>query len=127
MSLKPTVPVLRLHLRRNLRLPWMLYKSTSVILMPWEMVAQPPIPNGIQWAAPAALLAPATVEDHATLGATWAIDKQSEVTFHYMHAFKNEIKGKGSTPEVIHPIFKLGEANIKMHQDSFGIGYSRKF
>ena len=73
------------------------------------------------------MLAPATVEDHATLGATWAIDRKSELTFHYMHAFKNEIKGKGSTPEVIHPIFKLGEANIKMHQDSFGIGYSRKF
>ena len=73
------------------------------------------------------ILAPATVEDHATLGATWAIDKKSELTFHYMHAFKNEIKGKGSTPEVIHPIFKLGEANIKMHQDSFGIGYSRNF
>ena len=73
------------------------------------------------------ILAPATVEDHATLGATWAIDKKSELTFHYMHAFKNEIKGKGSTPEVIHPIFKLGEANIKMHQDSLGIGYSRKF
>jgi long-chain fatty acid transport protein len=73
------------------------------------------------------ILAPATVEDHATLGATWTIDKKSELTFHYMHAFKNEIKGKGSTPEVIHPIFKLGEANIKMHQDSFGVGYSRKF
>ena len=73
------------------------------------------------------ILAPATVEDHVTLGATWTINRKSELTFHYMHAFNNEIKGKGSTPELIHPIFKLGEANIKMHQDSFGIGYSMKF
>jgi long-chain fatty acid transport protein len=73
------------------------------------------------------ILAPATVEDHVTLGATWTIDKESELTFHYMHAFENEIKGKGSTPSIGHPSFNLGEANIKMYQDSFGIGYSRKF
>lgn len=72
------------------------------------------------------ILAPATVEDHLTLGATWALDKNHELTFHYMHAFEEEIKGQGSMqpaaplPEGV----SLGEADIKMSQNAFGVGYS---
>lgn len=73
------------------------------------------------------ILAPATVEDHLTLGATWVIGKASELTFHYMHAFENEIKGQGSTIINGSPFPGTGEADIKMYQDSFGMGYSWAF
>ena len=74
------------------------------------------------------ILAPATVEDHVTLGATWALSKNNELTFHYMHAFENEIEGNNSTPDVnLGPFdIDLGESNIKMSQDAFGMGYSWK-
>lgn len=72
-------------------------------------------------------LAPATVEDHLTLGATWKIDKESELTFHYMHAFENEIKGSGSSLPLFPPGIQTGETDIKMYQDSFGVGYSWTF
>lgn len=74
------------------------------------------------------ILAPATIEDHLTLGATWALDERHELTFHYMHAFQNEIKGKGSiTPAGLPEGVSLGEADIKMSQNSFGVGYSWTF
>ncbi len=67
-------------------------------------------------------LAPATVEDHLTLGLTWALSPTRELTFSYMHAFENTINGRNSIP----PNFGGGEANIKMYQDSFGIAFGMK-
>lgn len=72
------------------------------------------------------ILAPATVKDHLTLGATWALDNDRELSFHYMHAFEEKIKGRGSMqpaaplPEGIN----FGEADIKMSQNALGVGYS---
>ena len=68
------------------------------------------------------MLAPATVEDHLTLGATWIMDNDAELTLSYMHAFENEVKGSGSIPAA----FGGGEADIKMYQDAIGIAYSWK-
>lgn len=74
------------------------------------------------------ILAPATVEDHLTLGATWALDERHELTFHYMHAFHNEIEGQGSiTTAGLPDGVSLGEADIEMSQNSFGVGYSWTF
>ncbi|OOZ37769.1 OmpP1/FadL family transporter [Solemya velesiana gill symbiont] len=55
------------------------------------------------------VLAPATVENHLTLGATWKMDSGMEVSAHYMHAFEKEIRGTAAP------------FDIKMHQDSFGV------
>ena len=56
------------------------------------------------------------VEDHLTLGATWAMSSKSELTVGYMHAFKKTVTGSG-----------LGNGfNIKMHQDSLGFAYGWK-
>ena len=65
-------------------------------------------------------LAPGVIEDHLTLGATWTMQNGQEITFTYMHAFENEVKGSGSIP----PNFGGGEANIKMYQDSFGVSWA---
>lgn len=63
-------------------------------------------------------LAPGVVEHHLTLGATWNLAKDQELTFAYMHAFEKEVEGK-YTPG-------FGTADIKMYQDSFGVQYSWK-
>ena len=71
------------------------------------------------------ILAPATVEDHLTLGATWTLANNSELTVAYMHAFENEVNGSGSIP--LGGGFPGGEANLKMSQDSIGVAYGYKF
>ena len=68
------------------------------------------------------VLAPATVEDHLTLGATWDLGNDMEVTAAYMHAFENTVKGDGSIPLN----FGGGEADVRMYQDSLGVAVSWK-
>jgi long-chain fatty acid transport protein len=68
------------------------------------------------------MLAPATVEDHLTLGATWTLDNGSELTFSYMHAFEKKVNGAGSIP----PAFGDGNADLEMYQDSIGVAYNWK-
>lgn len=69
------------------------------------------------------ILAPGVIEDHLTLGATWKTAGDAELTVAYMHAFEKSVNGSGSIPAA----FGAGEANIKMHQDSFGVAYGKKF
>ena len=69
------------------------------------------------------ILAPGVVEDHLTLGATWQVSRESELSIAYMHAFENEVKGSGSIP----PAFGGGEANLRMSQDALGIAWGWKF
>jgi long-chain fatty acid transport protein len=69
------------------------------------------------------ILAPDVIKKHLTLGATWRVPNGGELSFAYMHAFKNEVKGSGS----IQATFGLGEANNRMYEDSFGVAYGMKF
>lgn len=68
------------------------------------------------------ILFPAVVQDHMTLGATWQTGP-TELTVGYMHAFNKKVNGAGSIPAA----FGGGEANLKMHQDSLGVGLGYKF
>lgn len=72
------------------------------------------------------ILAPATVEQHLTFGATWAMANKAELSVSYMHAFSKGING---------PINGVGGAgggavgypvNLKMDQNSLGIAYGWK-
>jgi long-chain fatty acid transport protein len=65
------------------------------------------------------VLAPATIEQHMTLGFSFVPDKQSEWNFAYMHAFEEEVKSSQTAFGV--------PGSIKMHQDSFDVSYSYKF
>ncbi|MGE5027826.1 MAG: OmpP1/FadL family transporter [Betaproteobacteria bacterium] len=72
------------------------------------------------------ILAPAVIRDHYTLGFTYGLDKNSEITMAYMHAAENDTTGTS--------LFAgLGMANpdttekIKMYENSLGIAYSKKF
>lgn len=64
------------------------------------------------------IIFPAVVQDHITLGATWQAGPTTELTVGYMHALKKTVNGAGSIPAA----FGGGEANLKMYQDSLGIG-----
>jgi len=67
------------------------------------------------------ILAPGIVQDHVTLGATYVLPNQSELSFSYMHAFEEKVKGSGSIPFI-----PGAEANLKMYEDSLGIAYGWK-
>jgi long-chain fatty acid transport protein len=64
------------------------------------------------------VLAPATVEKHASLGATYQLDRQSRVSFAYTHAFENTIEGTSqfTGPQTGH---------VRMQQNMLQISYSR--
>lgn len=64
------------------------------------------------------IVAPAVVQNHLTLGATYAYSKAVELSASYVHAF--EFKQNGPTY-----IGSTGE--IGMYQDSLGISYAMKF
>ena len=73
------------------------------------------------------ILAPGIVQDHITLGATYVLANKSELSFAYMHAFEEDVKGKNSIPPGFPPAgFGGGNSNIKMYQDSIGIAYGWK-
>ncbi len=67
------------------------------------------------------LIAPAVIEEHVTLGATWTLANNAELSAYYMHAFENEVKGNTNTPGT------SGAADIKMDQDALGVAYGWKF
>lgn len=70
------------------------------------------------------ILAPGVVTDHYTLGATYGVTKDSEVTVAYMHAQEKSVSGPTN------PYFGVtvpGTETIKMYQNSLGIAYGMKF
>jgi long-chain fatty acid transport protein len=67
------------------------------------------------------ILAPGVVQDHLSLGFTYAFENKSELSLAYTHAFENKVRGVGSIPN--DPNNGGGNANLKMYQDSLGIAY----
>lgn len=68
------------------------------------------------------IIFPAVVQDHITLGATWQTGA-TELTVGYMHALKKTVSGANSIPAG----FGGGNANLRMYQDSLGVGMGWKF
>lgn len=68
------------------------------------------------------ILAPATIEQHLTLGATWKFQDKSELTVSYMHGYNKGLNGTGGNgnTQAGYPI------NLKMDQSSLGIAYGWK-
>jgi long-chain fatty acid transport protein len=65
------------------------------------------------------ILAPAVVQDHLTLGATWTFSNGREINLAYIHAFANTVYGFAS----VSPSFGGGNVNLRMYQDSVGISF----
>lgn len=73
------------------------------------------------------ILAPGVVQDHVTLGATWNISKDNELSFSYLHAFSQSVNGTNSIAPGFPPAgMGGGNANINMYQDALGVAYSWK-
>ena len=65
------------------------------------------------------ILAPAVVQHHLHLGATWSSQNGKEVTVAYVHAFENTVNGVNSIP----PTAGGGNANLRMYQNSVTLAY----
>jgi len=65
------------------------------------------------------IMAPGVVQEHLTLGMSYAVSKTSDLTLAYMHAFKHSVSG----PDALDP---SATTTIKMYQDSLGVAYSWK-
>jgi long-chain fatty acid transport protein len=65
------------------------------------------------------ILAPATITDHLTMGATWTLANKAELSVTYWHGFNKEVRGNG--------VANVSNANLKMHQDDIGIAYGWNF
>ncbi len=68
------------------------------------------------------ILAPGVIENHATLGLTWAVSKTGELSFSYMHGFNKNVNAPGAVPG----IFGGGNVNLRMYQNSLGVAYGWK-
>jgi long-chain fatty acid transport protein len=69
------------------------------------------------------MIAPGVVKDHATLGFTYNVGKDSELTMAYMHAFRNSVEA----PSLFNAFgVPAGTDKIQMYENSLGIAYSMK-
>lgn len=75
------------------------------------------------------ILAPGVITDHVTVGATVRMDKDSEITFAYMHAFNNSVTGASmfNNPAFGGAGGSQIQETIRMNQNAIGVQYSRKF
>jgi long-chain fatty acid transport protein len=74
------------------------------------------------------MLAPGVVKDHYTLGFTYNVSKDSELTMAYMHAAKNSVSGTSLFNTWLAGFGGAGGTEkIEMYQDSIGIAYGMKF
>ncbi len=69
------------------------------------------------------VVSPGIVQDHFTLGGTWAAAKRWEVSAHALLAPRNDVKGHRSIPAHMGG----GEANIRLAETSFGIAVGHTF
>jgi len=70
-------------------------------------------------------LATAVVQDHLTLGMTYAVTPTSELSLSYLHAY--EKSQSGPTNSYFGGGVVGGTETIKLYEDSLGIAYSVKF
>ncbi|MCK5091908.1 MAG: outer membrane protein transport protein [Gammaproteobacteria bacterium] len=96
------------------------YNKDLVMRAGWNHGGQP-IPEGETLFN---VLAPATVEDHLTLGATWTLANGAELSGYYMHAFEEQVNGDSPGAG---GMSDPGHSNIKMSQNAVGIAYGWEF
>lgn len=71
------------------------------------------------------VLAPATVEDHISLGFEKKLSPKSKLIGSYVHAMSKEITGNNTNNGVVTGM--LDGYRLKMHQDAIDVGYSVEF
>lgn len=66
------------------------------------------------------ILAPAVIEDHLTLGFTYAASKSSEINFAFMHGFENSVTGAN-------PLNPSQQVTLEMSQNEAEVSWAWKF
>lgn len=69
------------------------------------------------------ILAPAVVENHVTLGATWTTRDGNEFSAYLARALSRQVHGRGAIPAS----FGGGEADLKLAENLLGVAYAWKF
>ncbi len=69
------------------------------------------------------ILAPGVIQDHISVGASYALDEQQELSMAYTYGLQQRVKGSASIPTA----FAGGEANLQMQQHILGVSYGVKF
>lgn len=73
------------------------------------------------------IIAPGVVKDHVTLGFTYGLSKDSELTMAYMHAFKNSVEGSSMFNTWSQGVPAGTDKKLQMYEDSLGIAFALKF
>jgi long-chain fatty acid transport protein len=71
------------------------------------------------------ILAPGVVKDHYTAGATWKIDKNSEITGYFLYAAENSVSGQSLLARLGAP--PTTSETISLREYSLGIAYSARY
>lgn len=69
------------------------------------------------------ILAPGVIQDHVSVGATYALDDRQELSIAYTYGLQKSVNGSAS----IATAFGGGEANIEMQQHILGLAYGVHF
>lgn len=72
------------------------------------------------------ILAPAVVQDHVTLGFSYALSADTEITGAFMHAYGNSVSGASLFNAILGP-GAGGTETISMRQNSLGFAVSKRF
>ena len=72
------------------------------------------------------ILAPGVIQDHYTLGLTYNVTKDAEVTMAYMHARSNSVSGASMFNAILGP-GAGGTETIRMHENSLGAAFGMRF
>jgi long-chain fatty acid transport protein len=73
------------------------------------------------------ILAPAVVQHHLTLGATWNWDPKNELTGAFMYAFQNSVTGPSLFNAFLPPGAAYMQEKIEMYEWSLGVQWAHKF
>jgi len=69
-------------------------------------------------------LAPGVITDHLTVGGTYNLDKNSEISFDFVHSFNHSVSG-AFAPTLLP--FGGGTMKLEMAQNYLEVGYGKKF
>ena len=71
------------------------------------------------------ILALGVVRNHVTLGATWSLDRDSDITGAFMYAFSNDVNAPSLFNNFVPGL--NAQEKIEMYQYSIGVQYARRF
>ncbi len=72
-------------------------------------------------------IAPGVVKDHLTLGMTYAVSKNMEISADYIHAFKNTVTGTAPQFTTMGPPTGQATEKLSMSQNTLGVSVGWKF